>query len=701
MKEVIIMDKNKIINVLKRIYDESYQTDEYSELITLLEGIKINSLVNYYINYHDEYDEDDLSIIEFIIRILQNIYNNATDCVSPISDEDFDILHEILLSGTNKNIVGGKNVKNKKIVNHRYPDLRGTLLKAHFLTNEEKGKDKRRSVEDWLNSITNILGRPLRGDELTINLFPKFDGVSVIFECNKDGTVQRALTRGDTESNEAVDITPLFSMLKFEPYEKWDSEFAIKTEVVITLPNFKLLCDKYTKFKNPRAAASSIINRDPDPKFLKYLTIVPLRMQNFDTKEIIIHSDAFEIYPAVTFDLTDYKKMMSVMDYLKDYVKTFLEMPTDGVVIHMTSKYIQTTIGRENAINKYELAYKFKPESVKTILLDVEFCIGLLGSVTPVAKVEPVKMNGNTIQNISLGSIDRFESLHLRKGDEVIIKYEIIPYLDVDDTCESSKNSLIPVPTHCMYCDEKLIKDPTLRCVNPECPSQIIGKIVNYTDKMNIPDISIGIITTLFNKGYLKSIQDLYRLKDKKKDIVKIEGFGSKSVDNILKGIKSRNKVFDYILLGSIGIPSIGRKIFKKILNIYYIDELIDICINSDVKKLTNVYGIKEKTANKIIVGIVSNLELIQFLRKELRVERDNKRYTMRVLFTKVRPDKDFEKFLDDKEIEILSGYKKNVDLVITDNINSESSKLDKARKDGKEIITMEEAYKVFGYQRS
>jgi len=695
-----MIDKSKIIHMLKTIYEESYEVDEYKELVTALEAIKINNLVNYYINYQDDYDKEDLIIIEFIVKILQNIYNNASDCDSPISDENFDILNEILISGANKNIVGAKNVKNKTIVNHRYPDLRGTLLKAHFLTNEEKGKDKRKSIEDWINKVNNRLGRELRGEENLIFIFPKFDGVSVVFECNPDGTIQRALTRGDTTANEAVDITPLFSYVKFKPYEEWDCEFAVKTEVIITQSNFKLLQEKFTRYNNQRSAASSIINKDPDPKYLKYLTIIPLRMQNFKTKEVIVHPDAF-IYPLYKFTLSDYTKMLPMMTSIKEYVKNFMEIPIDGVVIQLIDKNIQNAVGREDAINLFEVAYKFKPESVKTTLLDVKFCMGILGSVSPVAKVEPVVMNGNTIKSISLGSMDRFESLHLRKGDEVIIKYDIIPYLDVDHTCESSKNSLIKPPTYCEYCGEKLLKDPILRCTNNDCPSRIMGKIVNYIDKMNIPNISVGIVTTLFTEGYLSSIEDLYSLKNKKSKLVLIDGFGKKSIDNIVNGISSRNKVFDYILLGSLGIPDVGRKMFKKILNIYYIDELIDICVNNDVKKLTSIYGIKEKTANKIIVGIISNLKLIEFLRKELKVTRDTKRYSMKVLFTKVRPDEEFEKFLDDKEIEILSGYNKSVDLVITDNKDSASSKLEKARKDGKEIMTLEEAYKAFGFHRS
>lgn len=693
-----MLDKHNIIDMLEKIYQESYYTDEYKDLVTALEAIKINSLVSYYINYKDDYDSDDLTIIEFIVKILQNIYNNSSDCESPISDEDYDILNEILITGTNKIISGYDNIKNKIIVNHRYPDLRGTLKKAHFLTNEEKGKDKRKSIEDWINTIRNSLGRDLRGKEWNIRIFPKFDGVSVVFECDAEGNVQRAITRGDTSMNEATDITSLFSFLKFKPFPGWDSEFGVKTEVVMTDPNYKKLCEKYTKYNNRRSAVSSIINRDPDQKFLKYLTIVPLRMQNFNTKEIINHPDAMEVYPYMDMELNQYAQLLSPMSSVREYVETIMQIPIDGAVIQLQDPIVQNALGRKDAVNLFELAYKFKPKSTKTVLLDVEFCMGILGAVAPVAKIAPVVMNGNTIRNVSLGSIDRFESLHLHRGDEVLIKYDIIPYLDVDDTCKKSNSELIKAPTHCVYCGEKLINDPILRCTNNECTSRVMGKIQNYVEKMNIANISIGTITALFKAGYLRSVEDLYRLKNHKSDIAELDGFGAKSVDKMLKSISSRKSVFDYVLLGSLGIPDVSIKIFKRILNIYYIDELMEICIKSDVKKLTDIHGIKEKTANKIIVGIISNMKLIEFLRKELEVGRDAKRYSMKVLFTKVRPDERFEKFLDDKGIEVLSGYNKSVDLVITNDKNGESSKLEKARKDGKDILTLEEAYKAFGF---
>lgn len=694
-----MIDKLNLIQSLHRIYNESKVSENFEALTQILEGIKINNLVNYYIHYDKDYDSDDVIIIELIIKILQNIYNNS-GIIPPISDENYDTLYEIYNEITNSDIVGGDtdNLREKDF--HKYPDLRGTLDKVHFITNKEKGTDKRKSVEDWIKTSENRIGRDFTDKDFEVALYPKFDGVSVIFECDKTGKVMKALTRGNTKNNEAVPITKLFTLLKFNPYSKWkDSEFGVKCEVIMTYKNFEKFCKKYGNFKSPRSAVSSIINSmEPEYDYLKYITVVPLRMQNYDTQEVIVHPDAKTNFPVSYALLNNEECMRNNINVIKSYMKDVMGIPIDGIVIQVMNKDLQHDLGRDDAINKYEVAYKFVPDSVKTILLDVEFSIGLLGALTPVAKIKPVKMEGNTISNVSLGSIDRFESLHLAKGDEVLIKYDIIPYLYVDDTCKRSNNEMIKTITHCPYCHEKLINDPILRCVNNDCPSRMIGKIVNYLDKMDIRGISIGLVSTLFSTGHLTCIEDLYRLKDRKFDIVKIDGIGTKMVDNILKGIDNRRTVYDYNLLGALGIPGIGSKIFKRFLNIYYIDDMIKIAKESNVKKLTEIPGIQEKTANKIIVGILTNLELIEFLKNELLIKHDKKDYIMKVVFTKIR-DKKFEDYLEEKNIEICDSYNKKVDIVICEDENTSSKKIEKARKDGKKVMSIKEAYKYFKYK--
>lgn len=694
------MERSELLQILKNIHEEMIDKEDFQATINSLNKIKINGIVKYYLEISEWADNMDFDIVEWVIKILQGVYNNSSDnSISPITDEDYDNLYAVFVSKTGKNIVGSENVKNRKTIFHNYPDLRGTLDKVHWITNEEKGKDKKPSIENWISSCENRMGRKF--DNSPTILFPKWDGVSVIFECKANGEIKNAMGRGDVGNNEAVDITKLFKGLKFDSYDTNGSEFGVKTEVVMTYNDFQKLSKKEV-FKNPRSAVSSIINsKDINPKYLKYLTIIPLRVQIYDTKDIFIHPSALTTFPVCHSYIKDYKKYPKYMEKLKNDVYEEFGIPIDGIVVYVDDINIQKSLGRIDHINKYEFAFKFPPEKKLTKLIDIDFSAGVLGSITPVARVEPVVIKGNTISNISLGSMDRFESLYLRKGDEVYIKYDVIPYLTKEDTCKSGNGPFIEPPTHCSHCGDELVKNPVLCCDNRLCPTRVIGKIVNYLDKMRIPNLSIGIVTTLFNNGIIKSIEDLYLLENHKKRILKIPGFGEKSFEKMIKSINYRRAVTDYELLGSLGIPSIGRKIFKKILDIYYIDELMEICSNEDIRKLTDIKGIDTITAEKIIGGILINEALIEFLKNELDIRRERTdQYRMKVAFTKVR-DKNFEKHLKQQKIYVSDNYSKDVDiLIIKDNFVS-SKKIEKAQKDNKRIMTLQEAYRYFKYKIS
>jgi DNA ligase (NAD+) len=680
---------------------------DYDVVVDRLTNItKIRSLVNYYLNAVEVYNDDDKVIIELIINILQEIYNNGT-IDSPVPDEEYDMIYELNRLINDNEIVGASiGVKNKPTGFHRYPDLRGSLDKLHFVFDTDKPKGKkeiRRSIEEWIRSCENRMGRKFKEHELDITIFPKWDGISIIFETDLSRDVIKALSRGDTDINEAIDYTRMFKdSTNFDFIDEFKyHEVGIKTETVMNQKNYKKLCEEYGDFKSTRSAVSSIFNSNElDKSFLKYLTVIPLQVQNFDTKEIEIPSSTYEDYPYVLTSLDDLHDVKLQIEMLRKEVNDKLGIDIDGVVIRLNTPSVKDALGREGRINKYEAAFKFPPEQKKTILKDIEFSVGVFGTVTPVAIVEPVKLNGNTINSPSLGSIDIFESHSFNEGDEVIIKYNIIPYLEVDETCKKGTGKKFVTPTNCTYCGHLLVKDPVLRCVNLDCDCRVIGKIANYVEKMKVPEISIGTITTLHKYGFLKSIEDLYKLDGHEYAISQLPGLGTKSIQKIIKGINSRKKVYDYELLGSIGIPSIGRRIFKKILNIYYLTELLELSSKNQSEKLIKLGGIQQKTANKIINGINLNADLIEFLRSKHQLMREEvKEYKAKVYFTKVR-DIEFENFLESQGIQSADSYSKDVDYLIVSSMGVTSSKTEKAKEQGRPIMTIEEAYNFFGYNK-
>lgn len=702
--------KIETYKVLDNIYNELKKNGDKNEdfIKSTIDSAGIPRLMKYYTEVVDpkNLDELDKFTIIKIIEITQYLYNN-TNIPSPLSDDEYDKLYDVLVD-LGLNIVGSVNAQGKPVRNHKYPDLRGSLDKVHFIRVEDKGKDKRKSIEDWVKSMENKLGFKIQGDKAKVRLQPKWDGVSVVFECDENGIVEHALLRGDTGRNEAVTLDHLFKGVSFgditKEFTKDGRKFGLKTEIMVSDSQYEELCKIDGSYSSPRSACTSILNsKDVDPSYVKYLTIKPLQIQYEGDAEddiIVLHQpDESGIYYDRYSWLDQFDDLEEKMNHIKKITAND-GLITDGVVLQCINPDVISGMGRDHHINKFEVAYKFPPETKKSILLDIEFSMGALGNVTPVAKIETVKMRGNNISSINLGSIDRFESLDLRQGDEVIIKYEIIPYLDKDDTCKKGSGKVYPVPTHCPYCNHELVEDPLLKCVNDNCESRVVGKILNYVNKMRIENISISTIERFYQLGFLRSIEDLYKLENHRNDIVQLDGFGNKSFQKIIDGVNNRREVYDYEFMGSIGIQDIGERMFKKILSVYSIEELIEKLKDPGKLhgELIKMEGIQSKTADKIIGGIYTNLQLIFSLLKEVKVKKNTRVYNKKVCFSKIR-DKEFEKFLDENNVLVMDSFKKETDILIVPDVNESSSKIEKARKQGKPVIDLKTAHEYFGYK--
>ena len=689
--------KITIYHQLTAIYNELIKMDEESinAVVEILKGINFEAIVKFF-NESDlkELDDMDLFTCKKLVEILQFIYNN-TDIVPPVSDETYDQLYQIMLDAGLGDVIGSVNSQGKPVREHRFPDLRGTLNKVHFVFNIDKDGDRRRSIEDWITSITNILGRNINNTkEFELRLQAKWDGCSAVFECDKEGNVEHVLMRGDTEKNQAVDIVKLFEgFTEFQKFANGRDSFAIQTEVLMNQSAYERICVEYKDFKSPRSATSSILNEKIlQPHLSKYLTVEPLRIQYVGKQPEIIPNEEFDMISNL-YDLRDIQECIrQINEHAKADGRT-----TDGVVLHLLDKKLQQSLGRDGAINRYEVAYKFPAEAKKAILSNIEFSYGLGGNITPVAKIEPVIMLGKTISSISLGSVDRFRSMqeHLTPGSEVIVRYEIIPYLEIDDTCKHNDREYgFQIPTHCKYCGHILEEDPLLKCVNEECSSRIIGNVVNYINKMRIENINIETVSTLFDLGIITGIESLYKLSDHKSKIISLQGFGEKSYQNMIDAVNKRRIVYDYELLGSLGIQSIGVRMFKKVLSVMDLEKLLSMAKDGMLAPyLMGLSGFGEKTATRIQVGVMKKLLTIRFLLKEIQLKEKVApgKLKGKVCFSQVRDPK-FESELISKGYEVTDSLTKMTDVLIVPSLDVTSSKITKAKKYGIQIYSLKDA---------
>lgn len=675
-----------------------------------LVGVKLNLDSFAYSFYKDiieryekkELTERDMDTLEVVLQGLDFLYISGE--VSPLRDTEYDALHVIYNEKTGKFITNKAEAGKSKKVKHIYPQLKGTLKKVHYVADNDKKANAIKthiSLERW---IRGCLEKLPYGRSYELSFYFKFDGISVVFAL-RDGKVYSAITRGDADTGEGKDVTHNFKDLTFSgwaPGVGMPSEIGVKTEVVMPRKEFEKYSKKYRsdtrKLEDPRSAASGLVNADVLPKdMLQYLNIVELEyfingkfvfpdtyLGEHRVKKIRVDKD---------FDMELIRKVISSM---KEEIDSY-GINCDGVVVRFTEDDVIKTLGRdeEKSINRFEIAFKFPPEEKETTLENVEFQIGLLGTVSPVAKIAKVKMKGKTIKSISLGSIDRLKTMKLRLGDDVLIKYEIIPYIDKVRETEGNTNPVIEPIDTCPYCGRLLEEKPVLMCVNNECPSRIMGKINNFCVKMDIKNIGGSTIETLFNAGILRSIEDLYRLKERKSAIIELDGFGEKKFETMYKSIKKQSEVDASTLLGSLGIKSIGRKMFKKILNIYYFDVLMGYDVK-DIDKLTQIPGIKDATASKVIGGLKENKETIEFLLKNVKlIKKKDSEYN--IVFTEVR-NGEFEKHLESLGYEISDSVNKKTKFVITKEPDTVTGKTKRADELGIKKLDILSAYKEFNF---
>ena len=682
----------------------------------------IDGITPIYLNLYENFikngiKENEMELCKLMLLVADRIYQEGL--ISPLRDAEYDKLLEMYLDKGGIMIRGDLSSKDTAI--HVFPNLKGTIKKCHYVTNEDKENNpsaikNHKTIEDWLYSSIEQLGIT-NNDPINIGLYPKFDGLSIILELDKNYNVLSAITRGDKELGEGQNKIKLFKNLNFKYYFKSDFKFigdhiGLKCEAVMSKSNFKKYNSKFgnNELVDPRTAVSSIMNSDnPTEEELSYVTFMPLILfmdgveyplpYIEDDKNPTICEDTYVIYLLKIYNIIKNKKIIldgikKAINKLDDVLHNDFEYPVDGIVIRIINTEYRKRLGRneDDCVNNWERAYKFPPDTTKSKIVDIVQDIGLLGKVSFTAMVEPVVLKNKTIKNISLGSGERFKILNLAKGDEVLVQYDIIPYLNIDSSCKRSGNKPIEMITHCPYCGEELVMVPELSCMNQNCPSRVVGKIFNYCQKMNLDNIGESKLVTLYREGIVTKISDLYKLKDKKSQILDIDGFGSKGFNNMIKTIDDNTKTTPDNFLGALGIPSIGRRTFKKILDKISFDDLV-FNLNENQNKLYNIEGIKDKTINKIITGINDNLNEIKELLKYIKIKTIKVKDT--ICFTGIR-NKKFEKFLEDMGYEVTDNFNKEVTLLIAG--GKPTSKTEKALKWDIKTINISDAYKIFGY---
>ena len=567
--------------------------------------------IRYYLHisdiHKDPLKDNQLQELNAIVNILQILY--TCNIGSPLTDSDYDTLQEMVVDMGIPRLTGSVEINSVNKVEHTFTNMRGTLHKIYSLfPDEELANKSRKSLDQWIQSISlkyfQVTGKRIDFNMVPITLTPKFDGASAILEV-VNGKVTW-LTRGDTGVNKASDVSHIMKV--FNDIWATEDNMAIKFEIMCSEENKDVINEFYRlhPYHNSRQIVTSTLNaNEPDFK-VDYLYPVPLRIIRGNQKIEEIHPKLFTDFPTRTCWLGD-REIIKQFALANKYVTVAgnHRLRTDGAVITITDPHIQEVLGRDNDINNFEVAYKFTEESAYTTVKGVEFYVSEFGHVTPVLVTNDVILKGNTINHISLSNKERFDELNLSYGDEIKILYDIIPYATLDNNCRQSRNGRkIEFVRHCPRCKSELFLDTNIvQCKNPDCPSRVIGKILNYCSAIRIQNIGASTIEALINEGLLQhGIRSLYKLKNKRFEIEMIPGFGRIKARKIIAEIESKRRLKDYEFFGALGIETLSTKTFKTIFSHIILSDFMDMIRVKNFDKLRcdliNIPGIADAKAN-------------------------------------------------------------------------------------------------------
>ena len=642
-----------------------------------------------------------------IIRFHEHRYYVMNDPL--IADFEFDELFKALEKAetTNPSLitpdsptqrVGPGVTKQFKTVNHLVPML--------SLENSYNAAD----LYDWDRKARELSGL----QELTYCVEPKFDGASISLIYEND-QFTRGATRGDGVAGEDItlNLRQIRSIPLSAPFSQYGiQQIEIRGEVLINKENFRkfnegLAEQNLPPLANPRNAASGslrikdarLVGKRNLEAFIYHIAYVQTSEQH---EAIGSHGRGLEILWELGFRSPVHEKKVlkgidAVINFCSEYEAKRDELPyeIDGLVIKINELSIQEKLGMTTHHPRWAIAYKFKARQATSRLLQVEFQVGRTGSITPVAKIEPVPIGGVTVASISLHNQDFIRDKNICIGDQLLVERagDVIPYI-VKSFPELRKGDELTItfPENCPDCHTPLIKpadESVWRCPNDLCPAQVVERIIHFASKdaMDIRGMGDALVRKFHEKGWLSDIPSIYSLPWD--EISKLDGFGTKSVNNLQEAIEKSKSQPLFRLINALGIRYIGETTAKTLAQA--VNHLLDLS-QMEKEQLQNIEDVGVKVAESIYqyfrqennISMLQTLEAAGLQLNSIKQEQvsDGNLTGKTFLFTgtlfKLKRS-EAEAMVEAQGGKILSGVSSKLDYLIVG--EDAGSKLEKAKK--------------------
>jgi DNA ligase (NAD+) len=629
----------------------------------------------------------DSELGELLINAKKAYY---VDSKPIMDDHTYDTLEEILRQ---------KNPHHRLFSKVGSPNFdTGFTKKRHdFVMGSQNKANKYQDLVHYFELKKSAAGSNVDMQSISYVVQPKCDGISLEI-VYKNGQLVDAITRGDGRVGDIItqNVVKMKNLVVSLPNHFTGS---IRCEIVVTLKDFEKLNQIVKKeegiYSNPRNAASGISQR-LDSLYSEFCTLLAVdifsRDIQFSTEmEKVDYLTKSGLTVVETHLCQDFPQIEKIYQDFLNHKRDSYSYEIDGLVIKINDLSITQKLGYQNQRPKFQVAYKFPADTNQTQILGIDWQTGPMGLITPVAKIEPIKISGAIITFASLANFDliRQKNINLHDIVEVSRRGDVIPYIEKVIT-KVTPGHLIP-PTHCSECHSKVIVDNKyLRCPNKNCPAQMLGTLRLFCANLDILGISQKTIQKLVEAKLVTLPGDFYRLTPK--EFINIGGLGLKSGTNIVSQIQAKKNLTLLQVFHAAAIPNFSHKRIKQVIDAGHntTQQIFDLTI----PKLTAIPGFKETLAQKIIIGLTLRRPIIDSILKNVTLKKidHNSQKLSGLSFcitgTLSSPRKDFEKIIEDNGGAIRSSVSKDTSYLISNQKESASSKYKLAKKFNVPIIT-------------
>lgn len=562
---------------------------------------------------------------DFLVAEISRHDKLYEENVPEISDSEYDDLYFELLTIEKDNPDIVRKDSPSQVVKTSLVESLEKKTHEHPMLSQNKIKT--------FDEVKSFIEEDVKGDILAQE---KLDGLTIVLTYN-NGSLQCATTRGNGYVGE--DVTHNVKTFKNVPKKiSFKKKLVLRSEALVLIKEFNKLISEGAEYSNPRNLASGTL-RQLDSSICAKRNMIAKVFDLVEAEGMLFDNDddALKWVSSLGFDLVPYqyfKRNSSIVDEVWNFIQNYenskrssLEYGIDGIVLKSNDYKERESLGYTSKWPRWATAFKFKSQEATTTLREVVWQVGKTGQITPVGIFDKINIEVD-IERATLVNVSYIKNLDLKIGDRisVIRSNDVIPKItNAIKTKRTGSEKDIIIPKVCPICGAVAeFNGENLYCTGNNCKAQIEKSIINFASRNAMNIVSLGKETvSLFNEaGFLSSIEDIYRLKNHKKEICELEGFGEKKFDNLIKGIESSKDKDLSNLLIALSIRLIADTTAKNVAKYFKdIDNIIKKAKDKEnfFEECKNIedFGTEKTESLYNYFTNSTNIKLIEFLKSE------------------------------------------------------------------------------------